>query len=306
MEKLGGLIRRMPTTACCFLIGSMAISALPPLNGFASEWMIFQSLFGGFNVPAPGIAALMPVAVAALALTGGLAAACFVKAFGMTFLALPRSAEASQAGEASLSMRVAMTLMALATVVLGIAPFAVMPALKASVQSLPGLTLTYPGQAAFSTALTSVDGYTRVSPLWIACGLLGIGLLTFLALRVLRVSCGLRLSDPWGCGRTGQTARMEYTPTAFAEPLRRVFEELYRPSKELSIDFHPDSKYFVQSIEYRIQVVPWFERVLYWPLIRGVRVLASCVRRLQSGSVHLYLLYVVMALLLLLLTMRMR
>ena len=78
----------------------------------------------------------------------------------------------------------------------------------------------------------------------------------------------LRLGDTWGCGRIGQTARMEYTATAFAEPLRRVFAELYRPTKDLSIDFHPESKYFVQSIEYRSEIHPLFERVLYEPLLR--------------------------------------
>src|SRR5437667_3363293 len=88
MEEMGGLIKRMPWTALFFLIGSAAISALPPLNGFASEWIVFQVLLGGFNIPVPEIAALMPVAVGMLALTSGLAAACFVKAFGITFLAI--------------------------------------------------------------------------------------------------------------------------------------------------------------------------------------------------------------------------
>src|SRR5262249_51538647 len=97
MEKMGGLIKRMPVTALCFLIGSAAISALPPLNGFASEWIVFQALLGGFNIPKPEVAVMMPIAVAMLALTGGLAVACFVKAFGITFLAIPRSKEAEHA-----------------------------------------------------------------------------------------------------------------------------------------------------------------------------------------------------------------
>jgi len=97
---------------------------------------------------------------------------------------------------------------------------------------------------------------------------------------------------------------MEYTATAFAEPLRRVFAEIYRPTKELTIDFHQDSKYFVQSIEYRSEVTPWFEKALYEPLLWFIQFLASLTRRLQSGSVHIYLFYVAATLLILLLIAR--
>ena len=121
-----------------------------------------------------------------------------------------------------------------------------------------------------------------------------------LAFRLARVNRQTRLSDTWGCGRIGQTARMEYTATAFAEPLRRVYAELYRPTHDLSIDFHPGSKYFVQSIAYRSEIRPWFERVLYDPLISGIRAAAARVRKLQAGSVHLYLVYMALALLALL------
>lgn len=89
---------------------------------------------------------------------------------------------------------------------------------------------------------------------------------------------------------------MEYTAAAFAEPLRRIFSELYRPTKDLSISTHAESRYFVRSITYTSQVVPWFEKSFYDPLTRGVQVLAAQARRLQAGSVHLYLLYVMTAL----------
>jgi hypothetical protein len=98
---------------------------------------------------------------------------------------------------------------------------------------------------------------------------------------------------------------MEYTATAFAEPLRRVFAELYRPTKELTIDFHPESKYFVQSIEYRSEITPWFEKYLYDPCLWFVRLLAATVRRIQSGSLSAYLVYGAVALLILLLFARM-
>lgn len=306
MEKMGGLIKRMPWTAGFFLLGSIAISALPPLNGFASEWLVFQSLLGGPNVPNPQVAVAMPIAVGMLALTSGLAAACFVKAFGISFLAMPRSEQAETAREAPPSMLAGMLLLAVACVALGLGPTIVVPVLGRVLIGLGGLPDT---QAVFTLNLSliapgSPGKFASISP-----GMVGIGLLVLLGLvpalmMIMRVNRRLRIAETWGCGRAGQTARMEYTATAFAEPLRRVFAELYRPTKELSIDFHQDSKYFVQSIEYRSDVTPWFEKALYEPLLRFIGLLATFIRRLQSGSLHLYLLYVIVALLILLLIAR--
>ncbi|HEY3231625.1 MAG TPA: hydrogenase 4 subunit B [Roseiflexaceae bacterium] len=303
MEELGGLIKRMPWTALCFLIGAAAISALPPLNGFVSEWLVFQALLGGFAIPTPEVAVLMPIAVGMLALTSGLAAACFVKAFGITFLAIPRSYEAEHAHESPRSMLLGMGLLALACVGLGLAPFAAVPALGVVLAGLGGLPDT---QATFTlgVALQTPAGFGSMSPTLVALGLLVILGLVPLVLMVVRVNRKLRVSDSWGCGRIGQTPRMEYTATAFAEPLRRVFAELYRPTKELTIDFHPESKYFVQSIAYHSAITPWFEHVLYEPFLRLVRLLARQVRRLQSGSLYLYLTYVALALMLLLVIAR--
>jgi hydrogenase-4 component B len=309
MEEMGGLIKRMPVTALCFLIGAAAISALPPFNGFASEWIVFQSLLAGINIPKPEVAMIMPIAVGMLALTGGLAVACFVKAFGITFLAIPRSQEAEHAEEAPLSMRAGMALLALACIALGLAPFAVVPMMSRMLAGLGGLPNT---RAEFALKLSlaapngfAPNGFARMSPTLVAAGLLIILCLAPLVMLLLRVNRKLRVSDSWGCGRIGQTPRMEYTATAFAEPLRRVFAELYRPTKDLTIDFHPESKYFVQSIEYRSEITPWFEKYLYDPCLWFVRLTASVVRRLQSGSLSAYLVYGAIALLILLLTARM-
>ena len=303
MEKMGGLIKRMPWTAFFFLAGSAAISALPPLNGFASEWLVFQSLLGGFNIPTPEVAVVMPLAVGLLALTSGLAAACFVKAFGITFLAIPRSTEAEQAHESPWSMLAGMAILTVMCIVLGLAPFVVVPRLGRVLTGLGGLPDTH---AAFTLNLSLVtpNNFSSVSPTLVATGLIALLGLVPLVMLVFRVNRRLRVSDSWGCGRVGQTPRMEYTATAFAEPLRRVFAELYRPTKELSIDFHPDSKYFVQSIEYRSEITPWFEKALYGPLLRFIRRMAELTRRLQSGLVHVYLLYISLALLILLLIAR--
>ena len=303
MEELGGLIRRMPRTALFFLVGACAISALPPLNGFASEWLVFQTLLGGSAIPQPEVAVIMPVAVAMLALTSGLAAACFVKAFGITFLAIPRSAAAERAHEAPRSMQIGMAALVAACVGLGLGPVLVVPVLGGALTGFPGLE---PPSVAFSLAgpLRAPGLAGEMSPLLLAVGLALLVAVTLVALRVLGADRRLRVGDTWGCGRIGQTPRQEYTATAFAEPLRRVFAELYRPTEDLSIDFHPGSRYFVQSIGYRSEIHPWFERALYGPLVFALRATARRVRGLQAGSVHLYLVYMTVALLALLLAAR--
>ena len=303
MEEMGGLIKRMPWTALFFLIGAAAISALPPLNGFASEWLIFQSLLGGVSIPVPEVVILMPVAVGLLALTSGLAAACFVKAFGITFLALPRSPEAAHAHESPFSMRLGMGLLAVACVGLGVAPFAVVPVLGRILTGLGGLPDTR-AEFTMNVFLQTPSAFGQMSPTLMALGLLLLLGLVPSVLWLLRLNRQRRVSDSWGCGRVGQTARMEYTATAFAEPLKRVFAEIYRPMKELTVDFHPESKYFVQSIEYRSEITPWFDRALYRPFLQSATFVAQQVRRLQAGSLHLYLLYIAVALILLLIVAR--
>ncbi len=296
MNQLGGLIRGLPWTAACFLIGSLAIAGLPPLNGFVSEWLLFQSLLPGIGSPVLLVAPLLTLAVGILALTGGLAAAGFVKAFGITFLAIPRSPAAERAHEAPLSMRVGMGILAVACTGLGLAAILILPPLAAALHGSLGL----PESALRFTSGVSLSmpgEFARMSPTLVALGLILTTGGIWLGVRVLAVGQRLRVSETWGCGRVVQTPRMEYTSTAFAEPLRRVFAELYRPTQDLSIDFHPASKYFVQSIEYRSEIVPWFERYLYAPFVECLYWLARPVRAIQSGSAHTYLTYLVAALL---------
>jgi hydrogenase-4 component B len=295
MNLMGGLIKRMPQTAFFFLIGAAAIAALPPLNGFVSEWLLFQSLLQGLSIPQPVSAGVMTLAVGMLALTGGLVAAAFVKAFGITFLAIPRSAAAEEAHESARSMLFGMGWFAIICLVLGIAPTLVVPVIGRAVAGLATLPAVVP-PFAFSLTLQMPAGYASISPALIAGGLLLILLFIPAIMSLLRVNRRLRVAPSWGCGRISQTPRMEYTATAFAEPLRRVFAEIYRPTKELTIDFHPESKYFVQSIEYRTEIHPWFETYLYDPLIRATQWVSRRIRALQSGSLHGYLMYIFAAL----------
>ena len=191
MNLMGGLIKRLPWTALFFLVGAVAIAGLPPLNGFVSEWLLFQSLLPGVIISQPVIAALMTVAVGLLALTGGLAAAGFVKAFGITFLAIPRSGGAERAHEASLSMRIGMGISTLACIGLGLAPFAVLPPLGRVLAGLGGL----PPEAVsltFNVSLETPNGFGQISPTLAALGLLVVIALVPLFMQLARINRRLR------------------------------------------------------------------------------------------------------------------
>ncbi len=296
MNRMGGLIRGLPWTAAFFLVGALAIAGLPPLNGFVSEWLLFQSLLPGVASSAPMVAPFMALAVGVLALTAGLAAAGFVKAFGITFLAIPRTPAAERAHEAAWPMRLGMGMLALACVGLGLAVVWVLPVLA---RALPGPMGSAVAASAFTSglSLSTPSGLGVMAPIPVAVGLVLITGGAWLAVRLCASNQPVRVGETWGCGRVIQTPRMEYTSTAFAEPLRRVFAELYRPTEDLSVERHPESRYFVHSIEYRSEIVPWFERYLYAPLVARVRRWGTRARALQSGSAHAYLTYLVIALL---------
>lgn len=301
MEEMGGLIKRMPQTAIFFLVGSVAIAALPPFNGFISEWLTFQSLLLSFEISSHAINLIFALAVAALALTSGLAAACFVKAFGIPFLALPRSDHAEHAHEVGVTMRAAMALLALACLVLGVAPFIILPILNSTISDLIHTSADL--HFDFGT-LVANNSFATVSPLWIALAIIFLLAAIPIALRLLRANTRRRYYETWGCGRALQTARFEYTATAFSNPFKRVFGLLYRPVKELDIEFHPESRFFVRTIEYRNEARSVFDDALYRPLVRFVQWFAHEARVVQSGNVHSYLLYILIALIVLLVVTR--
>jgi hydrogenase-4 component B len=298
MEAMGGLIKRMPWTAACFFVGSAAIAALPPLNGFVSEWLTFVALFQNRHLASVGLNLVFVLAIASLALTGGLAMACFVKAFGITFLALPRSAAATCATEARGAMRLAMVMLAAACVGLGLGPTVVVPAFGAVAASL--LQGAAPAMVGDWLTLRVSGGYAGLSTLAIAIALGGALVIPLAALRLVRASHRTRDYETWGCGRIVQTARMEYTATAFANPFKRVFDFFYRPTTRLDIEFHPESRFFVQRIEYESPTRSIFHDWLYRPALDLLRAGARAAGTLQSGSPNLYLAYILAALLLML------
>ena len=298
MEELGGLIKRMPWTAACFLVGSAAIAALPPLNGFVSEWLTFVALFQNRHLAAVGLNLVFILGIASLALTGGLAMACFVKAFGITFLALPRSDAAAHAHEAPVAMRLAMLTLAASCVALGLGPTLVIPVLGAVAASVLGEAP--PATVGDWLTLHVSGGYASLSTLAIAIALGAALLVPLVTLSLVRASRRTRDYETWGCGRIMQTARMEYTATAFANPFKRVFDFFYRPTKRLDIEFHPESRFFVQRIEYENPARSIFHDWLYRPALDLLRAGARAAGALQSGSANLYLAYILAALLLML------
>lgn len=288
IEQFGGLMRRMPWTGVFFLTGGMAISGLPLLNGFPSEWLTFQALLLGFS-STPGLVRLnFTLAAAMLALTSALAAACFVRAFGISFLALPRSAGASGAHEAPALMLAPQAFLAALCLALGLFPGVALHALAGVIQSLPGLQ---PSGGMAWTALGMASGrasFDFVVPAIFALALAGAW--TAASALGARRRAVVRESATWGCG--GElTARAEYTATAFSKPLMMIFGAVYRPTRQ--VDARADvSPYFVQEVRYRTEIEPTFERYVYAPLVRGVVRAASGMRVLQAGGLHAYLAYV--------------
>lgn len=301
IEEYGGLLRRMPWTGVLFLIGAVSISALPPTNGFVSEWLVFQSLFLSYQLPTAFLKLMLPISAAILALTGVLALACFAKAFGISFLALPRSAQARHAEEVPAPMRVGMGLLASFCVVLGVAPMVMLPMLDHVVAPLAGISIEGKVLAMDGWALAPVNvefsslSTPALALLLMALALLGWGLAVMFGGR-LRT----RRYKTWGCG-INLTPRMEYTATGFVQPIKRVFSTVYRPTVKLETEFLHESRYFAKRRRFEFHIEPIFEKYLYDPLVAFFTTLADRLRVIQAGSLHLYLTYIFITLILLLL-----
>lgn len=300
MERMGGLIRRMPKTAGCFLIGAVAISALPPLNGFVSEWLTYQSLLQGFGTTERLLRLMFPVSGAMLALTSALAAACFVKAFGISFLAQPRSEEAAQAREASPSMIAGQVLLAAACLFLGLFPALFLKLLDPVTLQLTGREVS--GQLTLAGGLvlgTVAPQGGTVSTLGIALAGLALLLIPLLLSRAWRRSSEKRIGPTWDCGLRGLTPQMQYSATGFSKPIRMIFKALFRPRREVQREYDY-SPYFARTIRFESHVEDVFERRVYRPTHRMVLRFSRRMRALQAGSIQAYLIYIFVTLLLLL------
>ncbi|MFZ5876558.1 MAG: hydrogenase 4 subunit B [Nitrospirota bacterium] len=302
MEQYGGLIRAMPWTAFLVLIGAASIAGLPPTNGFVSEWMTFQSLFLGFGVPDLLLKILMPIAAAMLALTGALAVACFAKAYGLSFLAMPRSAAAKHAIEVPPAMRLGMGWLAACCLGLGVAPMIVVSAIDRVTTGLIGMPISAhmvtTGGLALAPGLGI--GFASVSTpvLWLL--LAGIVVLALVGARALGGPLLARRYRTWACGIPPKP-RMEYTATGFIQPIRQVFSTVYRPTVKLETDLVETSRYVARRMRFEVHIESTFQKYLYDPVVEAFAALAERLRVLQPGSLHLYLLYIFLTLLALLL-----
>jgi hydrogenase-4 component B len=280
LDRLGGLLRRMPWSGWAFLVGCAAIAGLPPLSGFASEWMTLQALSHVGAQSSAGVALAGAAALAGLAATAALAAFCFVKVAGLALLGGPRSPRAAMAVEQPPATRAGLALGVALSVAGGLTPGLLVPSL---VRLAPGgeqlptrLGLDLPGTGGLPVV--------------------GIAVALALAVVLLRLAAGSgrdRSAAPapvWACGQRVEPA-LAWTSAGFTKPLRLVLESVLRPRREVTVRRHDG---IVTGVAYRAEVPHLFDTLLYGPLQRAALRGAAVARRLQSGSVRAYVAYLLL------------
>ena len=234
-----------------------------------------------------------------LALTGALAAACFVKAFGITFLAQPRSDHARHAHEAAPTMLIGQAILTAACIFLGLCPMIFLCLFNPVIHQLTNQELG--SNLTNGLVLSGLDPAAgTVSTLGITLGALCLLVVPFVLWLLLAKGTQVRTGPTWDCGLKGLTPRMEYTATGFSKPIRMIFKALFRPRREVQreYDFSP---YFAKTLRFESHVEEVFQTRLYRPLNRLVLRLSRRMRALQAGSIQAYLIYIFITLLLLLL-----
>lgn len=263
IEQMGGLVKRMPVTAAIFLVGSCAIAALPPLNGFASEIMIFQAYLTSFGLGRPILEIFLTAGLAALALTSTLAAACFAKAFGIIFLARPRSEAARTAREA---------------------PFAQLLA--------PGILVSLcVGLGIFSYQLVSKVRSGLPLPDMLPIGMILLALIGISFLFMRLVGARVRITETWGCGMPSQTGKMEYSGDGFSEPIVTVFKPVFRTRKMSNREFYDKYNSIPKSSSGEIGTLKFFEERIYLPIARFFIKIAGAVSNLHNADMDALILY---------------
>jgi hydrogenase-4 component B len=288
IDALGGLMRRMPRTGVAFLVGSVAICGLPPLNGFVSELLVYLGLFRSTTTKVGP--AVLPSALGAvsLALVGALAVACFVKVFGVVFLGQPRSPAAARAVEAPAKMTTPMFVLATVCLTIGLAPVLVTPILDRAVQAYG------------RNQGTSIPPLVTLAPLTVLTVFAGVlvACLTAVAFWLARRTRGAPSQvGTWDCGYAAPTVRMQYTASSFAQALVGLFWWVLRPSEHRPHlrGIFPGPQRFESHVE--DTVLDGFLLPLGRLVARGFKWL----RWLHLGKMHAYLLYILATVVLLLL-----
>lgn len=297
MEKLGGLIHRMPVTGVAFLIGCVAISALPPLNGFVSEWLMFQAILRSPELPQWGLKILVPGIGGLMALSAALTAACFVKAFGISFLGRPRSAAAERAQEVDRFSLAAMLVFAALCLVIGVLPGFVIDILSFVTAGLIGdrvptqADVSWLSIVPFAEARSSYNGMLVFVFVGVSASLAAACIHRF-------ASRAVRRGPAWGCGFSDVTPAMQYTAGSFAQPIRRVFGTIvFRAREKVEMPAPGD----MAPARFTLQTRDLFWNGIYMPIAGAVVVAAERLNFLQFLTIRRYLSLVFLALVTLLL-----
>jgi NADH:ubiquinone oxidoreductase subunit 5 (subunit L)/multisubunit Na+/H+ antiporter MnhA subunit len=292
MEHLGGLIHRMPLTAFAFLTGCMAISALPPLNGFVSEWLTFQAILLSPELPSWALKLIVPAVGAALALSAALAAACFVKAFGVTFLGRPRTPAAQAAQETDRASLAAMFAFVALCLLAGILPGLFIDALAPVVLGLIGARMPQQSALAWLSIVPIADSRSSYNGLLVFVFIAVSALLTVFAIHRF-ASHALRRGPAWDCGFPDASPATQYTADSFAQPIRRVFGTVVFKAREVVYMPRPgDARPARLTVTLRDLI--W--DAIYIPVARGVAAAAERLNHLQFLTIRQYLSLVFVAL----------
>ena len=299
MEHLGGLIHRMPQTAFVFLIGCAAISALPPLNGFVSEWLTLQAILLSPQLPSWGLKILVPAVGAMLALSAALAAACFVKAYGVTFLGRPRTRAAEDATETDRFSLAAMMLLASLCLLAGILPGLFIDALAPVSSALIGERMPAQIGVRWLSIVPIAAGRSSYDGLLVFLFIAASGMLAAFAIHRL-ASDRLRRAPAWDCGYPDASPATQYSAMSFAQPIRRVFGTSVFQARE-SVDMPPPGDTRPARLTVHLRDLVW--DFLYAPIAAGIGMGADRLNRLQFLTIRQFLTLVFSALVILLLVL---
>jgi formate hydrogenlyase subunit 3/multisubunit Na+/H+ antiporter MnhD subunit len=299
MEQLGGLIHRMPKTAFVFLVGCLAISALPPLNGFVSEWLTFQAILLSPQLPSWGLKLTVPAVGALLALSAALAAACFVRAFGIVFLGRARTPAASSAQEIDGNSLAAMYLLAAACLIAGILPGLFIDVLAPVVQFLVGGRMPVQTGAEWMSVVPIAESRSSYNGLLVFVFMIASGGIAAFAIHRL-ASDKLRRGPAWGCGYPDASPATQYTADSFAQPIRRVFGPVVFGAREIG-EMPPPGSTAPARLTVEVHDLIWDR--LYAPIAVGITAAAERLNYLQFLTIRSYLSLVFAALVLLLLVL---
>jgi hydrogenase-4 component B len=292
MERLGGLIHRMPTTAFAFLIGCVAISALPPFNGFVSEWLTFQAILLSPQLPSWGLKLLVPAVGALLALSAALTAACFVKAFGVTFQGRPRTEQAAGAAETDRWSLGAMLGLAALCLIAGILPGFFIDALAPVVRTIAGERM--PVQVGIEWLSIVPIAESRSSYNGLLVFLFMVISATLAASVIHRFATNaLRRAPAWDCGYPDTSPITQYSAESFAQPIRRVFGTSVFAAREV-ITMPPPGSLTAARITVTLHDRVW--EGIYSPLAGAVGAIADRLNHLQFLTIRQYLTLVFSAL----------